>query len=81
MKYQEAYLGSRQEFADFVKKAVPDLFSGKLMVEGRSVSLPTDSDLDYKVKYDEDDQGGSVTIKVSWENATEVEIELDEEDK
>jgi hypothetical protein len=77
MKYQDGYAGSRSEFAEFVKKAVPELFSGKLVVEGRSVSLPADSNFDYKVKYDEGETGGSVSIKVSWENET---VELDLED-
>lgn len=77
MKYQETYLGSRAEFGDFIKKAVPDLFAGRLAVEGKSVTLPADTDLDYKVKYDEDEQGGSVTIKVSWENPN-VELNLDD---
>lgn len=77
MKYQETYLGSKSEFGDYIKKAVPDLFAGRLAVEGKSVTLPSDTDLDYKVKYDEDEQGGSVTIKVSWENPN-VELNLDD---
>lgn len=77
MKYQETYLGSKAEFGDYIKKAVPDLFAGRLAVEGKAVTLPADTDLDYKVKYDEDEQGGSVTIKVSWENSN-VEINLDD---
>lgn len=77
MKYQETYLGSKAEFGDYIKKAVPDLFAGRLAVEGKSVTLPADTDLDYKVKYDEDEQGGSVTIKVSWSNPN-VELNLDD---
>ncbi len=77
MKYQESYLGTRGEFGEFVKKAIPELFSGRLVVEGKSVSLPSDADLDYKVKYDEDEEGGSVTFKVTWEK-TNVEIDLDD---
>lgn len=77
MKYQEGYVGSKSEFAEFVKKAIPELFSGKLMVEGRSVSLPSDANFDYKVKFDEADTGGSVSFKVSWEKDT-VELDLEE---
>lgn len=78
MKYQETYLGSKAEFSDFVKKTVPDLFNGKLVVEGKNVALPRDTELDYKIKYDEDGQGGCVTLKVTWEKESEVEIELDD---
>lgn len=71
MKYQESFTGLKSDFADFVKKAVPELFTGKLAVEGRKVSIPKDANLDYKVKYDDDEEGGSFTIKVSWDNETE----------
>lgn len=77
MKYQETYLGTKAEFGDFIKKAVPELFSGRLTVEGKAVSLPSDKDLDYKVKYDEDEQGGSISIKVGWKNE-EIELNLEE---
>lgn len=77
MKYQESYLGSRSEFGEYVKRAIPELFSGKLVVEGKAVTMPSDTDLDYKVKYDEDEQGGSVTFKVSWDNPN-VELNLDD---
>jgi amphi-Trp domain-containing protein len=78
MKYQESYLGSKAEFGDFIKKAVPELFAGKLVVEGKTVGLPLEADLDYKVKYDEDEEGGAITFKVTWEKASDVELNLDE---
>ncbi|MGE5613067.1 MAG: transcription initiation factor IIE [Bacillota bacterium] len=79
MKYQESFVGSKAEFADYIKKAIPDLFAGKLVVEGKQVALPSDTEFDYKVKYDEDESGGSVTFKVSWENAEDIELDLQEE--
>lgn len=78
MKYQDTFLGSRADFSEFVKKALPDLFSGKLVVEGKNVALPTDTDLDYKLKFDEDERGGSVSIKVSWEKEQDLEINIDD---
>lgn len=83
MKYQNRLSGGKAEFADFVKKTIPDLFSGRLEVEGQKVTLPSDGDLDYKVKFDEDEFGGSFTLKVSWdtgvreEDDEEVEVETD----
>jgi hypothetical protein len=70
MKYQDNYMGSRAEFASFIKKAIPDLFAGNLVVEGTPVAIPADTDLDYKVKYDDDTESGSVTLKVSWTKET-----------
>ncbi|MEN6314169.1 MAG: amphi-Trp domain-containing protein [Clostridiaceae bacterium] len=77
MKYQDTYVGSKADFGDYVKKTVPDLFAGRLAIEGKTVTLPTDKDLDYKVKFDEDEQSGSFTIKVAWKNE-DVEVELEE---
>lgn len=77
MKYQESYTGSKAEFGDFIKKAVPDLFSGKLTVEGKAATIPGDTELEYKVKYDDAEEGGSVSIKVTWENPN-IELDLDE---
>lgn len=71
MRYQDAYLGTREEFGEFIRKAIPDLFAGNLVVEGQPVALPADAELDYKVKYDDDAEGGSVTIKASWDKVTE----------
>jgi amphi-Trp domain-containing protein len=80
MRYQEAFTGSKAEFGDFLKKAVPELFAGRLTVEGKAVSIPSDVELDYKVKYDEDAEGGAVSIKVSWENPN-LELEIEEEEE
>lgn len=77
MKFQESYVGSKSDFGAFIKKAVPDLFSGGLTVEGQTVEIPKDSDLDYKVKYDNDDESGSFTVKVSWEKLTDEDSEDD----
>ena len=81
MKYQSEFTGTKTDFAEFIKKTIPDLFGGRLVVEGKTVSIPNDLDLDYKVKTAEDEAGGSVTIKVSWEipgaEDEEVEVETD----
>lgn len=78
MRYQDAFLGSRAEFGDFIKAAIPDLFAGRLVVEGSPVALPEGTDLDYKVKYDDDAEGGSVTIKVSWDKELAEEADVDD---
>ncbi|MFZ5988999.1 MAG: amphi-Trp domain-containing protein [Bacillota bacterium] len=75
MKYQQDFFGSKSDLAEFIKKIIPELFSGKLEVEGKGVCLPTDRDLDYKVKFSEDEEGGSFTLKISWDNALEEEME------
>ncbi len=71
MRYQDAFVGSKEEFGEFIRKAIPDLFAGKLVVEGTQVKLPDDADIDFKVKYDDNIDGGSVTFKVSWDKEVE----------
>lgn len=70
MKYQEDYVGTKAELSEFIKKVIPELFAGRLTVEGQTVRIPADRDLEYKVKYD---STGTITIKMSWENENEEE--------
>lgn len=77
MKYQEVYVGTKAELSDFIKKVFPELFAGKLVVEGQTVRIPSDHALEYKVKYD---SAGAISIKISWEDETEEEeLELETE--
>ena len=75
MKYQESTLGKRSDFANYIKKIVPELFGNRLSIEGQTVAIPSDADLEYKVKYDDDETGGTFTLKVSWDNESEEEAE------
>jgi amphi-Trp domain-containing protein len=80
MKYQETGVGQKADFAEFVKKVIPELFGGRFAVEGKTVTLPSDTELEYKTKYDVEEQSGSFSIKVSWDYATDeedVEVETD----
>lgn len=78
MRYQDAFLGSVDEFGEFVRRAIPELFAGNLVVEGQSVAIPADAEIDYKVKYDDELEGGSVTIKASWDKETEQDDQSDD---
>lgn len=73
MKYQEEFTGGISEFSAFIKNALADLSAEKLSVQGEKVSIPKGAQLDYKVKYDDDETGGSISIKASWENDLEVD--------
>lgn len=76
MKYQETSIGQKSDFADFIKKIVPELFGSRLIVEGKTVSLPSDCDLEYNVKYAVEENGGSFSIKVSWDYGSDEEVEV-----
>lgn len=80
MKFQQDFIGSKAEFADFIKKIIPELFAGRLDVEGRTIVIPGDRDLEYKLKFTEEQDGGSFNLKVSWDSDFEEdddELDLD----
>lgn len=68
MQYREDFSGNKVEFSEFLKNLFNQMISNLLTVEGQNVSVPNDRPLDYKVKYTTDEDGASVTLKVSWEN-------------
>lgn len=67
MRYQESFNQSMDEFRMSFNTMIQKLFTNTLAVEGETVIIPTDRELDYKIKYDVDEQNCSFTIKVSWE--------------
>jgi len=81
MKYQEVFTGSRSDLAAFVKKMIPELFGGRLSVEGRHVSLPNDRNLEYKLKYEDEESGGSFAFKITWDSGVEEEEEEEKKEE
>lgn len=68
MKYQENFSNSMDEFKRFFNTMIQQLFTNGLTVEGETVMLPTDRELDYKLKYDVDETSRSFAFKVQWDN-------------
>lgn len=71
MKYQNESLGLRGDTKEGLKAVFSQLFANQLVVEGQTVELPEDLDLETKVKFATDEGGNSLTIKISWENVVE----------
>ncbi|RCX12529.1 hypothetical protein DFR58_12133 [Anaerobacterium chartisolvens] len=67
MKYSRGELCSKSELGSILKKLSSQLLSGDLQVEGQYVKIPEGLDLDVKVKYSTNEDGGSLTIKISWD--------------
>jgi hypothetical protein len=76
MKYKEDYIGSKQECVAFLGEAFSKLLKNQLMVDGEMVEIPDDKELNYKVKYENDEYEGELSLKVTWVNA---EMEEEEE--
>lgn len=73
MKYTDESQGSKSDFREYLKGVMSNMFGSRLIVEGQCVEIPDDEDLEYKVKYTVDEDGCSLTIKVSWDYDVEEE--------
>ncbi|WP_099191505.1 transcription initiation factor IIE [Tepidibacter mesophilus] len=80
MKYQEKYIGSKQDLYAFLKENYSKLMKEILEIEGEKVVLPGDKELVYKVKYENNEVEGSYSVKISWANQEEFE-EFEEEEE
>ncbi|CAH2214333.1 transcription initiation factor IIE [Tepidibacter aestuarii] len=78
MKYQEKYIGSKEDLYVFLKDNYSKLMREILEIEGEKVVLPDDKELVYKVKYENDELEGSYSVKISWANQEEFEEEEEE---
>lgn len=67
MRYQENFNNQMDEFKRAFNTMIQQLFTNTLRVEGETVIIPTDRELDYKMKYDVDEESCSFTFKVSWD--------------
>ncbi len=79
MKYKEGYIGSKRECLGFLSEMFTKLLKGQLTVEDQEVRIPDDRELDYKIKYEDDEVEGQLAIKVSWDYVEEFEEEEEEE--
>lgn len=79
MKYQEKYIGNKEECFTSLRDLFSNLVKGRLEVEGIAVKVPDDKELEYKVKYEDTPEEGQVAIKISWTLLEEEEEEDEEE--
>ena len=66
MDYSEKYVGSKADFLKFMHDAVTKMSSRSLTIEEEVIDLPEDVELEYKIKYDEDEEEYKLAIKVCW---------------
>ncbi|MGI6698294.1 MAG: transcription initiation factor IIE [Clostridiales bacterium] len=79
MKFKEEYLGTKQECMGYLSEAYAKLLRNQLMVDGEEVVIPDDKEMEYKIKYDNDEFEGSLSLKITWVNAEAEEAEEEEE--
>jgi hypothetical protein len=79
VKFKEEYLGTKQECMGYLSEAYAKLLRNQLMVDGEEVVIPDDKEMEYKIKYDNDEFEGSLSLKITWVNAEAEEAEEEEE--
>lgn len=79
MKYQEKYIGSKEDLYVFLKDNYSKLMKEMLQIEGERVELPDDKELVYKIKYENNEMDGSYAVKITWANQEELEEEAEDE--
>jgi hypothetical protein len=81
MNCREKFTGNKEEFYFFLKDQIVRLFKDKLKIEGNSVLIPDNEELDYQIKFDSDETYGDFVIKVRWGEKPEAIEDLEEEPK
>lgn len=80
MKYQDKYVGAQSEIFDHLKELPKQFLQNTLVVDTERAIIPADKELEYKIKYENDEYEGALAIKISWVNAEVAEEEVEEEE-
>jgi len=81
MNCREKFTGNKEEFYFFLKEQIVTLFKEKLKIEGNSISIPDNEELDYQIKFDSEETYGDFVIKVKWGEKPEGIEDLEEDPK
>ncbi len=81
MKYQDKYVGSREEVFEKLKELPKQFMQNAIVVETEDVAIPTNKELEYKIKYENDEYDGVLAIKICWVNAERPEEEEEEDEE
>ena len=81
MKYQDKYVGTRDEVFAQLRELPKQFLQNTIMVESEKVDIPADKELVFKIKYENDEYEGALGIKISWRNAEEEEEEEEPEEE
>ena len=77
MNVREKYTGNKEDFYSFLKDRVIKLFKEKLKIEENLISISSNEQLDYQIKFDSDENYGDFSIKVKWGEKPEDPEELE----
>lgn len=83
MKYQDKYVGTQSEIFNLLNGLSRQFMQNTIVVGTERVLIPSDKELEYKIKYENDEYEGALAIKICWVNAEEEpeEEEAEEEEE
>ena len=79
MDYSEKFVGSKTDFLKFMHDVMLRMGSRSLTVEDGTIEFPEDVELEYKIKFDEDEEENKLAIKVCWLKPGVEKVEDEEE--
>lgn len=68
LKWQENYTGTKKYVISYVYQVVQQLSTDRLVLKGKSIVVPNNTDLAYKIKYAEEPGESKFGIKIEWFN-------------
>lgn len=68
LKWNENYTGTKKYVISYVYQVVQQLSTDRLVLKGKSIIVPNNADLAYKIKYAEEPGESKFAIKVEWFN-------------
>lgn len=81
MKYQDKYVGTQSEIFNLLNGFARQFMQNTIVVGSERAVIPTDKELEYKIKYENDEYEGALAIKISWVNSEEEPEEEEEEEE
>jgi len=83
VKYQDKYVGTQSEIFNLLNGLSRQFMQNTIVVGTERAIIPTDKELEYKIKYENDEFEGALAVKISWVNAEEEpeEEEVEEEEE
>jgi len=81
MKYQDKFVGTLEEVFAQLRELPKQFLHNTIEVESERAEIPADKELQYKIKYENDEYEGALAIKISWVNAEEEPEEEEPEEE
>lgn len=79
MKKTEKFTGSLKDFDGFLATVAQKLRSHSLLIEGEPVVFPQGEELEFSIKFDDNEEKTQLSIKCKFDKKEDVEENVDEE--